>query len=220
MNAPSAAAPGPDPAYGRPFWRRALRFEVSMYVGLLRWWGRRPAVPAGATPLRYAGVIAPTLWLWTAVSAVEMVVVHLVLPWETVRTVLLVVSIWGLVWMLGLLGTQIAYPHLLERGLAAPVLRLRSGRTLDLPIPLDRIRTVESRMQSLPATVRRGRDSARPDQLFLGLSGMVNVHLGLDGPIDLDTPAGRHRVEGISFWVDDPAAAVALLRAAKGAASR
>ncbi len=40
------------------------------------------------------------------VSVLELVVVHLLLPWETVRLIADVLSIWGLVWMVGFLASM------------------------------------------------------------------------------------------------------------------
>ena len=92
----------------------AVRFEVALYVALTRWLLRRADVPAGATPWGYARLVGPVLWLWIFGSATEVVVVHVITPWAGVRLALLVVGIWGLVWMLGLLASYRVYPHLVD----------------------------------------------------------------------------------------------------------
>lgn len=54
--------------------------EVQMYVGLLRLVTGRTDVPAGATAHRYVGAVAALLWGITGVSAVELVVLHVIIP--------------------------------------------------------------------------------------------------------------------------------------------
>ena len=73
---------------------RALRFEVRIWVSLARWVARRPDVPGGAEAHGYAQGVTPVIALWIFASAVEIPVVHLVVPWAPVRLVLLVVGVW------------------------------------------------------------------------------------------------------------------------------
>jgi hypothetical protein len=89
--------------------------------------GRGP----GVRIFPYAKEVSPLLGAFIVVSALELVVVHLVLPWATVRTVLLVLSIWGLVWMIGFLASMRVFPHLLDEA----GLRLRYGTSVDVRVP-------------------------------------------------------------------------------------
>ena len=54
------------------------------------------------------------IWLFIFVSAVEVVAVELLLPWESLRLPFLVIGIWGLVWMLGLLASITVHWHLVS----------------------------------------------------------------------------------------------------------
>ena len=81
--------------------RRAVAFEVNLYRSLFRWVTRRPDVPSGAAAFPYVGAIATLLWAFVIVSAIELVAVHLLLPWATIRLVADLLGLWGLVWMLG-----------------------------------------------------------------------------------------------------------------------
>lgn len=81
-------------------WRQLGRLtliELRLYAAILPWLLRRKDVPAGAEPWPYAALAAPVLWLWIFGSATEVVVFHLIIPWDAVRLVVDIISIWGLV---------------------------------------------------------------------------------------------------------------------------
>ena len=119
--------------------RDALLYELSLYRSLVRWLARRPDVPGGARPIGYSRLVAPMLWLWIFGSTVEVVVVEVVLrhldqPWaDAARVPLLVLGIWGVVWMLGMLASYRVRPHLItDTGL-----QVRSGARTWLVLPLE-----------------------------------------------------------------------------------
>ena len=107
----------------------AILFELALYRSLTRWVARRPDVSCGAKPIGYSRLVAPMLWLWIFGSMVEVVAVELVLrhldqPWAAaVRVPMLLLGIWGVVWMLGVLASYRVRPHLLTD----TELRIRSG---------------------------------------------------------------------------------------------
>ena len=80
-------------------------------------------------------------------SAIELVAVHLLLPWETVRLVLDIVSLWGLLWMFGLLASMKVYPHVLDDA----GLHLRHGFHADLHVPWGAMAGVRARRGSVQA---------------------------------------------------------------------
>ena len=67
------------------------------------WWvvRRRSDVGPGDVPLPFAGRFGLVLGAVTALGLLETAVVHVLLPWETARWVLLVVSVYALFWVLG-----------------------------------------------------------------------------------------------------------------------
>lgn len=202
------AASQPDTT-GVTWWGRAARFERGIYTNIYRWIRRRGDTGGeGSVALAYVDLVRTTIWIWIGASALEMAVVHFLVPWPWVRWPLLVVSIWGLVWMFGLLGGLIVHPHLVE----PTRLRVRNGHTIDAVIPVERIAGVRSFVSSMPTsrTVQVGVDD--PDHLFIAVSGQVNVHVSLDEAIDVALPAGRYRVTAISFWADDSTAAVQAIK--------
>lgn len=189
--------------------RRLLVAELRSYRALARWLARRPDVPAGATGFRHVGVILPVLWTFIGISAVELVAVHLLLPWPGVRLVADVLGAWGLVWMLGLTAALSIRPHVVD----GSGVRIRSGTAAEVFVPWDAVAAVAVR--------RRMREKSRGVQLDRGDAGTVlnlvagsqtNVDLALRRPLDLAPPDGRETVSAVRLYCDDPKAFVAAAR--------
>lgn len=87
--------------------------EIRCYAALWRVARRRPRVPAGVQGFGYLrGTLAiPLAFLFAAV--VEMIVVHLLLPWPVARIVALVFEVWGVLLVVGVLAGRAVNPHLL-----------------------------------------------------------------------------------------------------------
>jgi hypothetical protein len=190
--------------------KHALAFEIRIYVSLARWLTRRPSVPAGFEPVPYARLVTPMMALWIFGSALEVPLVHVLVPWEIARVALLAVGIWGLVWMLGALGGLRSYPHLA----GAEVLRVRNGGLHDITVPWVAVARVRTGDQSLPSTVWALQPQAKSDgtHLNLAVSGRVNVHLSFREPLALRTQKGTIAATGISFWADEPGEAASRAR--------
>lgn len=195
----------------------ALRLELTLYRALARWVTRRPEVPAGARPIGYARLVSPMLWLWIFGSAVEVVVLDLVLSrwWTSLRLPLLVIGVWGLMWMLGLLAAYRVRPHLLRD----TVLEVRDGIHARVVVPLHRVRDVHVVEHGLPGVLRSVHvDAGEPgDLLLVGVSSRTNLELVLDGPTTLETPRGPATVARVGLWVDEPREVAEVLRRARSA---
>ena len=200
--------------------RRLLVAELRSYRALARWLTPRPDVPPGATGFRHIGVILPVLWTFIGVSTVELVAVHLLLPWPGVRVVVDVLGAWGLLWMVGLTAALSIRPHVID----GSVVRIRSGTAAEVTVPWDTVAGVAVR--------RRMREKSRGIQLDRHEAGAVlnlvagnptNVDLALR-PLDLALPDGSETVSAVRLYCDDPGAFVAAARerldAAEDAAGR
>lgn len=191
----------------------AVLLELALYRSLARWGARRPDVPAGATPIGYAQLVGPMLWLWIFGSATEVVVVEVVLRqvrtgWaEVIQVPLLVVGIWGLVWMLGLMAAYRVRPHLLF----ADRLRVRNGARTWVDVPLGAVVTTHPAEHELPSSLRSVHD--QDGLLLVGVSGRTNLQLVLSGPTVLRTSKGETTADRVGLWVDEPRAVAETLRA-------
>ena len=183
---------------------RLVRLELLLYAATIRWVTGRRAVPAGAEAWGYARLVSPMLWLWVFGSAVEVVAFHLLIPWEGVRLAVDIVSIWGLIWMLGMLAGYHVYPHLVTDD----ELRVRSGVYHDIRIPRASIAraVVHERDLQQPHGRRQVEPGEEGDDVSVGISGRTNVTLTLDRPTVLTTAKGDLEVATVSFWADEPRA--------------
>lgn len=190
----------------------ALLYELSLYRSLARWLARRPDVPAAATPIGYSQIVAPMLWLWIFGSTVEVIVVEVVLrhleqPWaDAIRVPLLVLGIWGVVWMLGMLASYRVRPHLLTDA----ELHVRSGARTWLTVPLAAVEGTRTVEHEVPGVIR----SLHVDGALalVGAGSRTNLELVLTRPTTLATSKGEVLVSRVGIWVDDPREIAAQIR--------
>jgi len=195
--------------------RRAVLYELGMYRSLFRWAVRRPSVPdRGATRFGYSVLVSPVIWIFIFVSAVEVVAVELMLPWESLRLTFLVVGIWGLVWMFGLLAGLKVHAHLVSDA----GLRIRYSTNVNILIPWEDIVEIQNR--------RRDLDRSKAVQVVQTESGAVmsvgvlkqtNVEIVLSEPRSVTLPKGPSEpVTAIRFYADDPRALIRKARELQG----
>lgn len=187
--------------------KHAVVFELRLYRSLLRWLTRRQDVGGRAdTPFTYARTVAPVMWLWIFASAAELPLVHILVPWEGVRVALLVVGVWGLVWMVGLLASLYVYPHLL----GGTALRVRHGASHCIAVPWEIVASITHSHADLESSVwtLQPRDTDLGVDLQVGVSGQLNVHARLHQPTIVSTAKGEMEIVELSFFADDPRALV------------
>ena len=189
---------------------RALLFEVRLYVCLLGWVVRRPAVTREQERIGYAKAVTPVLCLWIFASAAEIPLVHVLLPWPEAQKVSLVLGAWGLLWMLGLLASYQVRPHVVD----VDGLRLRTGPVVDVPLAWADIASVRQDRRDMESTVRSLQVLETEDgtELAISVSGQVNVTVALRGTVVVRTPKGALHVTSVSFFADEPREVVARLR--------
>jgi hypothetical protein len=190
--------------------RHALVFELNIYKSLLRWVLRRPSIPPGFEPVGYAKLATPMLALWIFGSALELPLAHVLVPWHAVRILLLLVGVWGLLWMLGFLAGLLSYPHLL----GGDTLRIRNGALHDIAIPWKAIAQVTTQDRSLPSSmwVLQPQETEHGTHLNVAVSGRVNVHVGLRDKLEVRTRKGTMVLTGVSLWADEPRQVAARIR--------
>jgi hypothetical protein len=198
-----------DVARWMRFGRRMVRLELLLYAAVVRWIVRRRAVPAGSEPWGYGRLVAPMLWLWVFGSAVETVAFHLLIPWEGLRLVVDIISIWGLVWMLGMLAGYHVYPHLVTDD----ELRVRSGVYHDIRVPRSAIATAVAKERDLASSVwlLQVEPGEQGYDVSVAVSGRTNVLLTLAEPTVLSTAKGDLEVRTMALWADEPSKLAAAL---------
>jgi len=199
----------------------ALRLELSLYRALGRWVTRRPDVPPGTTPVGYSRLVTPILCLWIFGSATEVVVLDVVLRrWvPSLQLPLLVLGVWGVLWMLGMLAAYRVRPHLIDDR----VLTVRDGVHARIDVPLAAIagtRQVEHELPGLLRSVHIEPADGAGTRLLVGVSSRTNLELVLAAPTTLQTPQGPETVTRVGLWVDEPREVAELVRRRRSAPAR
>jgi len=189
--------------------RRAIAFEIAQYRSLFRWVSGRPDVPTGAVPFAYIGAISALLWVFVVVSAIELVALHLLIPWETIRLLADILSLWGLIWMFGFMAGFKVHPHLVtDAGL-----RIRTGSGHDIAVPWDAVEAVTLRERTLDKsrTLHVDRDE-QGATLSVAVGSRTNVDVTLGRPLLVPLRTGPESVTAVRFYVDDARGLVGQVR--------
>lgn len=179
------------------FVRWLVRLEIGIWRSLFLWLIRRvPGKGPRAEDFSYAKEVTPIVIAITFVSAIEVPVVHLLVPWPPIKLALLIVGVWGVLWMVGYLAGMRVFRHLIDD----TGLRIRQGPHVDLHIPWDAVAGV---------TAQRGRFEGRGLQVEDGVAhvpvlNQTRVKVTLDRPLD-----GAAEVR---FYADDPRGFVAAAK--------
>jgi len=186
---------------------RALKYEINMWVSLYRWVFRRPVSrEPGARAFGYARSVTPVLIVFIVVSAIEIPIVDLLLPWEGARVALLAAGFYGLLWMIGMLASLRVSPHVV----AASGLRIRANGGLDITIPWDHIRSIQVSNRMM----EKGRSLIYEGSvLHIAVGKQTNVDIAFRYPTVLELPRGdTPELSELRVAVDDPADLVAAAR--------
>jgi hypothetical protein len=191
--------------------RTVTAYEAAMWRGLYRWITRRPLdLAPGEVAFGHAGPVKPIFAVFIILSALEIPILDLIVsrlvPWPAVRYIALAAGVYGLVWMIGLLGALLTNPHIVgEAGI-----RIRNGTSVDVTIPWDAVATVSHRYRTLPSSRAIQVEDA---VLSLGTGNQTSVDVRLREPLTL--AKAPEPVTEVRFYADDPKALVALMRAAR-----
>ncbi|MEU4626746.1 hypothetical protein AB0G04_43040 [Actinoplanes sp. NPDC023801] len=187
--------------------RFVVVYELKLWAALFRWILRRPyPVEPGTRRFGYLGAVKMILIAFIVVSAVEIPILELMIPWRPVANAALFIGVYGLIWMFGLMASIVVHPHLV--GPAG--LRIRNGITLDVAIGWESIESVEVRRRSMPPG---GQTQFEDGVLSLGMASQTSIDVRLTGPLVLPVrKTGGQPVTTVRFHADDPDALVEAAR--------
>jgi hypothetical protein len=202
-----------------PLLRRAAATEGAMWRSMYVWLRRRPLpLAAGDEPFAYLGVVKPILGVFIGLSIVEVpifdLIVRKVVPWDPARWIMLVLSVWGLLWMVGFFASLKIHPHVVgDEGI-----RVRLGAGLDFIVGWDDVDTVRKRHRSMPSgkSVQIEQDGDRR-VLHIVMASQTSVDVRLRRPVTFRLPKGETEpVDEVRVYADDPDAFVRKARALDG----
>lgn len=188
--------------------RFVVVYELRLWAALFRWILRRPIpVEPGARRFSYAGAVRMILIAFIAVSAIEIPILDLMIPWEPVRITVLAAGVYGLFWMIGLAATMWAYPHLT----GPSGLRIRNSITLDVAIPWESVAAIAVHRRSMPPG---GQTRMEDGVLSLGMASQTSIDVRLTGPLVLPVRKAKGQpATTVRFHADDPEGLVEAARA-------
>jgi hypothetical protein len=178
---------------------RAIRHEIAALRALV-WLVRRraPAVPTGAVPVPAKNGTAALPAAFIVASGVEIAVLHLVLPHPALATALTMLSLYGVLFLLGFVAVRWQHPHYLTE----TALVIRNGHHVVAVVPRKDI-----------ASVRVHHDGTTTTPAVEGLTGRIatlagcNIAVTLSAPVSLRLSASprspSHRVTELRFAADD-----------------
>jgi hypothetical protein len=197
--------------------QRAAAMEGAMWRSLFRWVSRRPPeLGPGEVPFPYLGVVKPILGIFIGLSIVEIPILDLIIrkvvPWEPARWIMLMISIWGLLWMVGLYASLKLHPHLVgDRGI-----RVRMGATGEITLPWADVEAVSKRYRTMPSSKSV---QIEDDALHLPAASQTSVDVRLARPMTFTLPKGETEpVREVRLYVDDPDGFVRQSRDVKASA--
>ncbi|MDG5751782.1 hypothetical protein P8R33_11745 [Qipengyuania sp. XHP0211] len=175
----------------------------SRIMRLALWgWRREQDIPAGAQGFAYHRFLLPMIYVFLALQAIELAVIHfLLIQWNaTVAWIWFGLGIAGSLWIVGLAQGFRIHPVLVtEQGL-----RVRSGVMVDLLVPYDAIAAI---VPSFGAEQVKAADT-----LNHAVLSWPNAMLELDRELTVRPLFGaEQRVRRISLRIDESAAFLAAL---------
>jgi hypothetical protein len=192
--------------------RKAAAMESGVWRSLYHWPRRRHiGVGPDDHTFAYAAAAAPILWVFVGLSAFEIPLLHLVLPWPVVRVVFLILGAWGLIWMIGFLASYYVHPHVV----GSAGIRVRNSMLIDIPLAWDLVKQIRphKRTSSGTATLQYEPGAGDTGIVHVTVSSMTNVEIVLNRPILVAVPKlGEREVTVVRCYADDPAAFIARAR--------
>jgi hypothetical protein len=186
-----------------------LRTEAGIVRALCWAVSRRRAVEAADVVIPYTDRIGVLLGMTAGLGVVEAVVVHVLVPWATARWVLLALSVYGLLWVIGLAFSLRQHPHVLR----GDELLLRFGHFRTTHVPLAHL--LRARRE-----VRNGHKhnvEIGDGTLSLSVAGETAVELEFSPAVEIEVRGRSEHVTRVRFFADDPRAAVRQLQHRAGA---
>ncbi|MEV0083822.1 hypothetical protein [Saccharopolyspora sp. NPDC050642] len=190
-----------------PGWAASVvKHDILMVRALWLAVRRKRDVPEDGEAIHYSGQLRPMMWVFFVLNPLEVALVELAVPWQTLRIVLAAVGILSTVWFLALIATMYKYPHSVD----PRVLRLRYCSFFDFQVPVADIDSV--------VVAKRTRGMKRSSEvvegtLILEVSRATNISISLRREHDVDLGLrGTATVRAVDFWADGPVRTAELIR--------
>jgi hypothetical protein len=182
-----------------------LRHELGGFMSMILLLRGRKDVPANASVIRYGSTQKAFLIVMMVLGPVEILLMELFVPWAWLRTALLILAIYGVVWLFGFYSGVHTRPHYVD----AHRLVLRAGHLGGVSVDVSAIRGVRREIHAK----YKGLVSVADDVVaVVGVSGTaLTVTLEPETPVQVQGRGTVHAGE-VRFDADDLDAAQMSIR--------
>ncbi|MEV0599876.1 hypothetical protein AB0I82_11350 [Streptomyces sp. NPDC050315] len=186
---------------------KAIGMEFGLFRALWRWIRRKPDAPEGHQTLTYGSELKPLMWVMVFLVPLEVLAVEFLVPWPVVRIILLVLSVYGTVWVLGFIAALFVRPHTVGDG----KMMLRFAHFTQIAIPLELVESVRSARHSGYRRAVQIDDGV----LAMPIGDSTTLSLKLREPYPVAPKPGKptQQVREVRFAADDTRKAVTVLTA-------
>ena len=191
---------------------RLVRFgilEAKLWSSLVSWLLRRP-LPPGSFSYQRDSLVWGLVVLVVVSAPAEILLFHVLLPWEWLKTLLLILGIYGVFWVFGYAASFSRFPHRLTNA----ALLVRSGAMGDAIVPLASVASVTVARQKFDMGVSGIHEGAAGGAAAFVVNGETQVLIELATPITI-RKIGKDLagVRSIRLAADEPDCLVRKIRA-------
>lgn len=174
-----------------------VKHEIGVFISLGRLIAWKKDIPPNAIEIKYGSQMRLFIAILIAASIVEIVAVELLVPFDVLRWIILFLSVYSLLWIIGLMAATIVYPHYVTPN--ELVIRFFHHHTITIPIASEcRVVTGEKSASENKTIVQKD------DSLALNVLGSTNASVLLPKKTEIIVDGTPTTVSHISFNVDAP----------------
>ncbi|MHB1134950.1 MAG: hypothetical protein ACYC4L_21475 [Chloroflexota bacterium] len=180
---------------------RVVVLEPRLWAYLFLWLSRRFRRRENEFAYHKRSVMTTFLLLLAFTTPVELLLLELLVPWGWLRWLLLVLSVYALIWLNALYASLVVLPHRLE----ADGLRLRFGVLAEVLVPYTAIAEVTAEHRRAPGGAEGLRAQPEAGVAYLAANGTTDLTLRLRQPLSLQGLLNRTPpVTTLHVAVDEP----------------
>lgn len=198
--------PRAEPSRARALLARGVGMEKIVYAAIVRAIARRPWKAPDARGFHYHAQSLAILVVFIVLSAVEIAIIDLIVhQWLWLRIPLLIIGIWGLVWMIGFLCAHFMRPHTV----GTEGIRVRDGLDMDVHVTWDDVYSVELKSRNHEPKTPSVIDDQDGRSLVMDVTDQTNIEVVLERPTTVTLPGlppkgGEQVIDRIHLWTDEP----------------
>lgn len=180
---------------------RLVALEPRVWMYLYRWMVRRRPLAPNEFSYRSRSIIGGLMAVFLITGPVEILLIELLVPWEWVRWTVLILGLYGAIWIAGLYASMRVRPHLLD----ASGLRLYHGLLAEGFVPYTDISEVQQGRRPVRSRSEGLMHVPQESATYLPVGGRTDITLRLNRPVAVEgLLSSAPPATTIHLAVDDP----------------